>query len=151
MSIKSENLRKLQKKKYLIPLVLWFKEISLWPELSSLPRFRILGGWSERYGQRTDRRKSWCLISDTCIFLILLKALSFSKVVLYYLQVSLVAGTTPARAGRRRSPRRARRRRAAARRPSPPSTPSSWTPSWPPCMPLSPTSSGRRRRIKKEM
>ena len=38
-----------------IPLDLPFEEISLWPELSSLPCFRIQGGYPERY-RRTDGR-----------------------------------------------------------------------------------------------
>ena len=43
-------------KKNAIPLVLSIEEMSLWPELSSPPRFRIQGGWSERHGQRTEGR-----------------------------------------------------------------------------------------------
>ena len=40
-----------------IPLVLSFEEISLQPELSSLPRFRNQGGSPEHdAGGRTDRR-----------------------------------------------------------------------------------------------
>ena len=56
-----------KKKKNAILLVLPIEEISLRPELSSSPRFRIQGGWSERdtpTNERTDGRKSSCLILD---------------------------------------------------------------------------------------
>ena len=57
---------KKKEEKNAIPLVLPIEEISLRPELSSPPRFRIQEGWSERDGGRTDGRKSLCLISDEC-------------------------------------------------------------------------------------
>ena len=43
----------MEKKKNAILLVLPIEEISLQPELSSPPCFRIQGGWSER-DERTD-------------------------------------------------------------------------------------------------
>ena len=57
---KSEDLKKSQKiaffqqKKYDIHLVLPIEAISRRPELSSPPRFRIQGGWSERYERKTE-------------------------------------------------------------------------------------------------
>ena len=52
-------------KKNAIPLVLLIEEISLRPELSSPPRFRIQGGYPERYGRTNEAgRKSLCLILD---------------------------------------------------------------------------------------
>ena len=44
-----------------ILLVLPIEEISLWPELSSPPRFRFQGGYPERDGQTEDGPKSLCL------------------------------------------------------------------------------------------
>ena len=49
-------------KKKAIPLVLPIEEISLQPDLSRPPRFRIQGGWSERYTWKDGRRKSASLI-----------------------------------------------------------------------------------------
>ena len=43
-------------------LVLPFKEISIWPELSSPPHFRILGRSPERDTWKESARKSLCLI-----------------------------------------------------------------------------------------
>ena len=56
---KSENFKNIfffpaKLNKNYILLVLPIKEISLRPELSSPPRFRIQGGWSERYERRTE-------------------------------------------------------------------------------------------------
>ena len=54
---KSENFENIffcWKKKIYIIVVLPIEEIRLWPELSSPPRFRIQGGWSERYGRSTE-------------------------------------------------------------------------------------------------
>ena len=44
-----------EKKKNAIPLVLPIEEISLQPELSSLPRFRIQGGYPERDTRKDER------------------------------------------------------------------------------------------------
>ena len=65
-SKKSENFEIFsfaKRKKNAILLVLPIREISLQPELSSPPRFRIQGvcSTSVTYG-RTDERKSLCLI-----------------------------------------------------------------------------------------
>ena len=55
-----------KKEKNKILLVLPFEEISLQPELSSPPLFRIQGGYPEHDGRRTkDGGKSLCLILDT--------------------------------------------------------------------------------------
>ena len=43
------------------------QEISIQPELSSPPRFRIQGGWSERYGGLTVGRTE-ILVSNTGFF-----------------------------------------------------------------------------------
>ena len=48
----SENLKTTKKNKNAILLVLPFEEISLQPDFSSPPRFRIQRGWSERDGGR---------------------------------------------------------------------------------------------------
>ena len=58
--------------------VLPIREISLWPELSSPPRFRIQGGYHKRYGRKEKEpvRKSLCLILDAAK-LNLLEKLSF--------------------------------------------------------------------------
>ena len=65
---KKKNLSKNQKKgreKNGITLALQFEEIILRSGLSSPPRFRIQGGWSERHRRSPDGgRKSWCLILD---------------------------------------------------------------------------------------
>ena len=67
---KSENFENIfcsaKPKKNAILLVLPIEDISLQPELSSPPRFRIQGGYPERdEGRRTkDGRKSSCLILD---------------------------------------------------------------------------------------
>ena len=53
-SQKSQKNHLFQNKKNAILLVLPNEEISLRPELSRPPRFRIQGGWSERYGGRMN-------------------------------------------------------------------------------------------------
>ena len=59
---KSENFENIfflpkKKKKYAIILVLPIEEISLRPELSTPPRFRIQGGSPERDGRRTEQQE----------------------------------------------------------------------------------------------
>ena len=76
MSKNLQKSEKLKKKKlqiffFLNPIILIFQheDYAIWPKLSSPTRFRIQGGWSERYGEeekevRTNERKSLCLILD---------------------------------------------------------------------------------------
>ena len=63
-----EKKYKLPEKKNAIPLVLPIEEISLRPELSSPPRFRIQGPPLSVTHERTDEGcKSMCLILDICL------------------------------------------------------------------------------------